>query len=42
MLTTLITTGIVIVFLIESMIAAIEQKLWRASSSRIKDLEQIF
>ena len=35
-------SGIVIVFLIESMIAAIEQKLWQTSSSRIKDLEHIF
>lgn len=35
-------SGIVIVFLIESMIAAIEQRLWQSSSSRIKDLEHIF
>jgi DNA-binding MurR/RpiR family transcriptional regulator len=35
-------SGVVILFLVESMIAAIEQKLWKKTSSRIKDLEDIF
>lgn len=35
-------SGVVILFLIESIIAAMEEKLWPETSSRLKELEDIF